>query len=213
MRVRVRKPSSAPARLVRAAWAPSLARRWLRHRIVWLVAAAALAAFVSLSIAAKAKAADAERVGWGTTTSVIVVDRAVGTGEPIAGAISKHELPAAMVPAGALNDVPSDSLAKVHLFPGEVLLEQRVTSASVSGIPEGSVAITLPVQVQLPLLDAGDLVDVWAMDPVDSTTRRVAAAALVLDFTDDDVTIAVTRDQVRAATSAARRPVTITLIG
>lgn len=213
MRVRVIRPSSVPARLLRASWAPSLLRKLLRQRVVWAAAAVVLAVGASLSFGARLRAVETERSGWGATTTVVVVDEQVARGEPIAGLTSARQLPVAMVPDGAVTETPASGVAKVALFPGEVLLEQRVTSAASSGVPDGSVALTVAVLTQVPLLAVGDLVDLWVVEPVSGTTTRAVAAVVVLDFTEDEVTVAVPSAEADVATVAALRPVTITLIG
>lgn len=213
MRVRVVRPSSVPERLIRAVWAPSLIRRLLRHRLVWATAAVMVALVTSMALSARARAVEAARAGWGTTTTVVIVDAPVAVGEPLEGHVSEHEIPVAMVPDGAVATVPATGRAKVALFPGEILMQQRVASTRSSGIPDATVALTMPVLTQVPLLGIGDLVDIWVIDPATGTTSRAASAVVVLAFTDDEVTVAVPEAEADVATVAALRPVAITLIG
>lgn len=209
--MRVRQRTHA----LRVIWAPSMARRLLRHRIVRTTAVVAIGISVALSLAAKSEALDHQRSEWGDVATVLIVNEQVEPGELVAGSVELRELPRAVVPAGSVDVTVSGSRAKVALYPGEVVLRQRVTSApgEPHALPIGTVALTVPIVRLVPFLADGDLVDLWTVDSANFSSRRVAANVVVLAFTEDEITVAVREERVGTVTASSLRPVTITLIG
>jgi hypothetical protein len=164
-------------------------------------------------LSAKVAALDQARLAWGNTSTVAVVTTPVDIGQSVSGAVELRDLPVAMIPRSAVSAVEPGSLAKVPLHVGEVVLAPRLTNSDARGPSAGTVAITLAVVTQVPLLDVGDLVDLWIIDSANFSSRRVAEHVVVLAFSDDDVTVAVPDAQVADATAASLRPVTMTLVG
>ena len=213
MAVRIRLPRQNKTTSLRAAWAPSLLRKLLRHRAVWLVVLLAVASGSSLQVMATIAAVDAERDRWGSSEMFVVVTDEIAVGDFITGNAELRLLPAALVPPGSIRQIPAEAVAKVALHPGETILAERIAGSSRGQIPAGTVAMTLPVTTQVPLLQQGSLVDLWAIDSANFSSRRIAASVVVLAFGQGDVTVAVPTDQVSEATVASLRPVTVTIIG
>jgi hypothetical protein len=200
-------------RSVRAVWAPSLARRVMRHRGVQASAMIVAGLIVSFALSAKVAALDQARLAWESTTTVAVVTKPVEIGQPVAGAVELRDLPVAMVPVEAASEVEPGSLAKVPLHVGEIVLTPRLTNSEADSPGAGTVALTLAVATQVPFLDVGDLVDLWVVDSVNFSSRRVAEHVVVLAFSDHDVTVAVPEGQVGDVAAVSLRPVTLTLVG
>jgi len=198
---------------LRVIWAPSLLRRLLRNRYVQATAVLLVGVICALSLAARVAALDTQRRAWGQGEQALLLVDDVAVGEMVASAVEIRELPKALVPEGAMGAVDDAVRAKVPLYAGEVLLSSRVTGQRTSGLAASTVAMTLPVVAQVPLIAEGDLVDLWAVDSANFTSQRVASNVVVLAFSDRDVTVAVPEAQVPAATVASLRPVTITLVG
>jgi len=207
MRVRQRAHS------FRVIWAPSLARRLIRHRSVQAVGVLALGVTLLVTVSSKSAALQYEQEQWGTRAQVAVVQRPIQVGERVAVAAETVLWPQAMIPPNAVVLVGPDSLAKVALYPGEVVLETRITMQRVDGNDAATATLTLPVAVQVPLLQQGDLVDLWIVDSANLSSQRVVSHVVVLAFSDRDITVAVPHDQVAAATAASLRSVTIALVG
>jgi hypothetical protein len=207
MRVRQRAHS------FRVIWAPSLARRLIRHRLVRAAGILALGVIFAVTVSSKSAALQHQQEQWGTRAEVAVVQRPVEVGQRVAAAAETVLWPQAMIPPNAVVRVGPDSLAKVALYPGEVVLETRITMSGADRYDAVTAALTLPVAVQVPLLQHGDLVDLWIVDSANLSSQLVVSHVVVLAFSDRDITVAVPLDQVGAATAASLRPVTIALVG
>lgn len=197
----------------RLAWAPSPLRRMLHHRFVRAAAILACGIAVSLTWSARVAALDVERERWGELIPVLVVVEPVEVGAPVAPSVETRQLPRAMSPTNSVAEVAPEALAKTPLYPDEVLLADRITHAGSLGPPPGTVALTLSTVATAPLIDHGDLIDVWAVDSANLSSRRIAQGVAVLAVDSDEVTIAVPETQVGDTTAAALRPVVITLVG
>ena len=207
MRVRQRVHSC------RIIWAPSLVRRVIRHRFVQAAGVSALGVTLAATMLSKSAALRDEQEQWGTRVEVALVLRPVEVGERVAAAAGTALWPQAMVPPNAVVLVGPDSLAKVALYPGEVVLKTRITMPGGGRSGAGTVALTMPVAVQVPLLKNGDLVDLWIVDSASLSSQLAVEHVVVLAFSDRDITVAVPLDQVATATAASLRPVTVALIG
>lgn len=198
---------------VRTAWAPSPIRRVLRHRLVRVGLLLAVGIAASNTWSERVANLDEERAKWGEFTEVVVVVGHVDIGAPLAGSVETRQVPQASVPANAISAVARDSLAKTALYEGEILVSDRVTHADPLGPPSGTVAVTLSTVATAPLIDRGDLIDVWEVDSANHSSRRIARNVVVLSLASDEITIAVSESQVAHTTAAALRPVVITLVG
>jgi hypothetical protein len=97
---------------------------------IW-IAAAALTIVAGASVHGALAALDDQRQSWGTTTSVWLAARDLAAGDPVAGGIERHTVPAAMVPSDALEidgDPSSATLARQHIGTGEIVTELDVTA-------------------------------------------------------------------------------------
>jgi hypothetical protein len=112
-----------------------LARRpWL----YWL-AVAVLAAIAGLVVADAASGVDAARRAWGTTRSVVVAAVDVAPGTDLEGVTEVRSLPAPMVPAGAVAELPVEATARQVLAAGEIVMTHDVaaTTGPQALIPDG----------------------------------------------------------------------------
>ena len=129
-----------------------LARRpWLYWSAVGVCAAAVWA-----SMSAAAAGVERERAAWGATQRVWVTDAALGAGEPISA--SAREYPTAMVPAAAVDMLPS-GVAAHPLSAGEVVVASDVAGAR-GLLPFGWLVFAVPIDGS-PTLGTGDAVAVF----------------------------------------------------
>lgn len=199
-------------RAARVAWAPSRARRVLRHRVVRIVLAVTAAVLVAVFVQDRSVTATTAVERWGSTTSVVVVERFVAAGDELAEAVALGTRPTAMVPSGAMTAVPIDGRAGVDLYPGELLLLDRVRNADERGMPRGTLAVTVVIDGAAPLVTPGDLVDLWVTDAANLSSRRVVDSVVVLARHDEELTIAVPEQLVGDVAVAALRPLTVALL-
>ena len=211
MRVR---PRVHAARVI---WAPSRARRLLRHRATRVGVVVALGLLTGIRLVSTLEELDQQRADWGSSEVVLVVTERIEPGELVADSVETQELPVALMASGSVDHVGSDSRAKVTMFPGEIVIGERVTAADDEAgsveLPGGTVALTVPIVRLVPLLAEGDLVDLWTVDSANFSSRRVATNVLVLALSDDDITVAIPQDDVGAVALASLRPVTVALVG
>jgi len=172
-----------------------------------------LAIGVTTSLTARMATLEAERASWGTTQPVLVVVERVDVGETVADAVELRDVPEALAPRGVVAALDPAAVARVPLFPGELLLGDRITTGDASFATDGAIALTVPVVRQVPLIEVGSLVDLWIVDGANLSSLRVAERVAVLAFSEDDLTVAVPPEQVVDATAASLRPVTVTLVG
>lgn len=149
---------------------------------------------------------------WGTTTSVVVVQRLVPAGAELTGALAMESRPQAMVPDGAMTALPTSGRAGVDLFPGELLLLDRVRNSDDRGMPHDTLAVTVMIDGAAPLVTQGDLVDLWVTDAANLSSHRVVHSVVVLARHDDELTIAVPQALVGDVAVAALRPLTVALM-
>ncbi len=193
-------------------------------RLWWvLVLSSALAAgWLMSSVVAGAERA---RLAWGRSTTVLVVEHDLDAGERL-GALDVRAVrwPAALVPPGALLEVPAHAVARTALVAGEVVLTARLAPAGLRGVaaalPPGSRAIAIPTEPgTAPPLAVGDRVDVLvALAPEAAGDGppgfSVATDALVVALDEAAVTIAVQREVApRIAVALGQGAVTLALVG
>ncbi len=196
-------------------------RRHPRARVLLsavLLAAAFLVAHRSLTAAAAARA------DWGRTVPAVVAVDDIEAGDALSGATEVRDLPAAVVPDGALTSLDGDESARAALYAGEIVVAARVAPDGLTGVaaavPDGHRAVAVPTQPgAAPTLSVGDLVDVLvAVDPAFSggvpPGFAVAEAAPVIDIGDEAVTVAVPRSaSPRVAFAVSQGLVTLALVG
>ncbi len=187
---------------------PAVARRW--------AVVVALAALTAATTAHLVTGAESARRAWGRTRPVLVVDRPVGAGDPLADAVRTVRWPTALAPADTVDHLPSGAEAAADVDRGLPLTTALVTAPGASRA-DGRLRVALRRgDASLPVA-AGDRVDVWAtVDPSLSGgrpgTRAVAREALVTEASDDTVVVAVTPAEVGEVAEAAALA-TITLVG
>lgn len=190
----------------------ALRRRPLAYWCTTVLAAAAAALLVG-GLTARAEAAAAR---YGGLRPVVVVDGPVDTGDEVdAGEVRVEHVPRAFVPAGALSSVPDGRTALGPLYPGEVLLAERLAPDGLHGVaallPDGTRAMAVPAGPAALRVRTGDVVDVLATAP-DGTSQVVADVATVVDAGDATTTVAVrVSDAPSVATALTQATVTLAL--
>jgi Flp pilus assembly protein CpaB len=204
----------------------------LRHRpaLRWLLVVG-LAAITGLFAARVVDSARSARTRWGAGHPVVVMVEAVAAGDRIeATEVEVRSLPAALLPTTAVTDPPIGRVATSDLYPGEVLVEERVAPEGVQGaaalLPPGSRALAVPSGPGTPPLLVGDTVDLLAtydpflFDPAAATTpaggagEMVVSGATVIDVSEGAVTVAVDPDDApEVAFALSQGAVTLALAG
>jgi hypothetical protein len=210
-RGRARIPRSRATVAHRLLADPSVLHRWLLAAALAVVAAAVVGSVVDR--------AQATRDRWGPTRTVLVLDRAVRAGDPLAGATEAARWPASLVPRGALDHLPAGARAAGPATAGTPLTRAGL-APRLGGLGAGRRRIALPAgSARLPLRP-GDRVDLWATtDPSlteDGTlsTHRVAIGAAVIASSERTVVVAVEpREVADVAAAAALATVTVVATG
>ena len=188
-----------------------------------LVVVVLLAVLVGLVVHRTTAGAAEVAARLGQTASVAVVQREVAAGETIEpGDVELSARPVAHLPRGAVTDDPTGSTVTQTLHPGEVVVTDRLAVDGRAGpaalVPAGWRAVVVPV-IDAPIpTRPGDLVDVIAsFDPTlveRDPSLVVAADAVVVDVTEDAVTVAVPRSRVtQVAFALTNGIVTLALVG
>lgn len=188
-----------------------------RRALPWYLAAVLLTVLTAGFVHGALQRAAAAEAGYGTTRPVVVATAVVEVGRPIDPAVAEvRALPRALVPDGALDEVPVGRRALVALSAGEVVLAHRVSGSSAAGpgglLEPGQRAVPVPVAVPGLPLAPGDRIDLVAGGapgggvvgdlPVGPTGPDVVATdARVLVAGDETVVVAV--EAVTAAEVAA----------
>jgi len=139
---------------------------------------------------------DAERRSWGTTRQVWVAAADVAAGQPVRAIAA--DVPVALVPPGAVDEPPGDSLARQRVTDGEIVVGADLTAAP------GPAALAAPDTVVV------GLVDPLARNAAVGLHVQIAAEGVVLTesaevvgLSDDVILIAVaTRDGPVVASAA-----------
>ncbi len=182
-----------------------------------VVGALALAAgFAAFQLTADAAAAQAR---FGETVGVVVLQRDVDAGAILGpDDVAIESLPIALVPDGALRVLPVGSALRGNRHGRSVLADDDLAGAegSAARIPPGWRGVALESTL-LPV-SPGDLVDVVAtFDALIADGKPsivVAEAAVVVDVSEESVTIAVPAALTPAVSYAVvNATVTLTLIG
>ena len=182
----------------------------MRHRLLWV--ALALIGSTALWTTGQRWRTDAHeaRAAWGELVDVAIVTEPVRAGQPIEGSVVEiARRPRAVVPAGAVSDVPLATTARVDLVPGEMLLEGRIGG----GFEAGRVEVAVASANAVPALAVGDLVDVWVVDGPATPARPVVVSAIVVAHDGDRVTLAVDRSEVAVLVAKLDRTLTVVRVG
>lgn len=176
-------------------------------------------------VAATVRRADGARAAWGEPTAVLVVTRDLAAGERVDSSNTRPaQLPAPLVPGGALGTLPEDGRLSAAVYDGEVLRAERLAPAGVSALaarlPRGTRAVAIPLEPgTAPTLEVGDHVDVLvALAPEAAGSGppgfSLADDVLVVDVNDLAATVAVSRDAAaRIGVAYGQGAVTLALVG
>lgn len=187
------------------------ARRALLRRAAALLVCGA----VCVSVVQRVQDAERTRVRWGTTTQLLVARRDLPPGWAIGpDDVRRVEWPTALMPSGALDEVPTGARLRAPMAHGEALVAHRVDGSDrgewAAMLTPEQVAIQLPLSAPLPGAAAGDLVDVLAPDTATSpdltgslAAERVATSARLLHVDEQHATVAVRSDEAVDTAGAA----------
>lgn len=157
----------------------------------------------------------AQQAGWGRSVVAPIATAAGRAGDVLrADDIGWRRLPAIAVPAGTatrIGELVGTRLAS-PIAVGEVLSPSRLADAAPSALAaragDGNVAIAVPSSDAAPIVVAGDTVEV-----VDAAGGLAVATARVLAVRDDQVVVAVRRDEASRLAVALAGPVTLAIRG
>ena len=152
-----------------------------RHPWVYWLTIAALAALVAVGAQRAVARVDAQRRTWGQQQSVWITTSGIEPGQVIAA--DRNDVPAAIVPVDAAEEVHAGTVARQHLGAGEIVTNGDITAAGAAGlIPIGWSAFAVPASVEH--FTTGDHVGVYAGD-------QYLAPGLVVAAGDSDLMVAV----------------------
>src|SRR6476660_5768346 len=98
-----------------------------RHPWTYWLVVVVLAGAVGLSAARAVARVDAARRSWGQQQSVWIAAVAIDPGQPITA--ERREVPLAVVPAGAVLEIPPDAIAKQRVGAGEIITNSDVSAS------------------------------------------------------------------------------------
>jgi SAF domain len=180
-----------------------LARRpWIHWCVV-----VALATGAAWSVAAALAGVDRARAAWGTVARVVVANQPLAPGDPLAGATQLRSVPLAVVPAGAVGELPDGAVARQRIGPDEIVTIDDVAARAgpPALAPPGTrivaVAETVPTAAVV-----GDRVAV-ASDGVE-----LVDGAVVVGRIDGAVLLAVDAGRAAGVAAAAVAPAGVALL-
>lgn len=185
-----------------ARWSPSVLCRTLRRHAFYWTTALALAAATGLIVnAATARArARALEDAFGARVAVIVTTSGIAGGTPLLGATETLDFPESLVPDEAVTELEVGQLAAHPLTAGSVL-----TSADV--LQSGSIAMTkaaiaVPIGPTTPPVQRGlTVLLVVNADPFSGFEAQIIDG-IVTNTTDQQVVVAISRDDLPTASAA-----------
>ncbi|RMH81773.1 MAG: hypothetical protein D6683_03515 [Actinomyces sp.] len=162
------------------------------HRTRRILVAALAAVVAWTAVRGATSEAASTRAAWQPAGPVLVVSRAVTDGAPLSPAdVESRRVPAFLVPADALTELPAGARALDDLTPGEIVRAARLaplgSSVTAARLPPGSGGVVLPADAAVGL-EAGDRVDLVAFASGLTVTR---GARVVRVGPDGDTTVAV----------------------
>ena len=193
-----------------------------RPSAYWLLAGA-LALLTALVVSRAVGRAEAGAARLGGLRPAVVATATVPAGATIgSGDTEVRQLPAALVPPGAVEALPEPTVVAATIHEGEVVLAARLAPAGASALaaalPPGTRWVAVPVEPSALPVEPGDVVDVLAtFDPdlADGSDPTVAVArgAIVVDVGEDSVVVAVTPGQApRVAFAVAGGAVSLAVV-
>jgi Flp pilus assembly protein CpaB len=169
------------------------------------VRAAVVTVVVVLTFAlagAQMRAAQAARARWDEVRQVAVARHDLRPGATVdAAAVELRELPARVIPEGAVGAPPVGAVVRYPIVAGEPILTARLAPDGLTGVaallPPGHRAVAVAVApTARPPLEIGDRVDVLTAIPsVESPdglpSGPLVEGALVVDIASESVTVAI----------------------
>jgi hypothetical protein len=180
-----------------------LARRpWIHWCLV-----VALAAGAAWSVAGALAGVDRARAAWGTVERVLVATRPIVPGDELDDATQLRSVPLAVVPDGAIGELPPDAVARQRIGPEEIVTVDDVAARSgpPALAPRGTRIVTV-VQTVPTAAVVGDRVAV-ASDGVE-----LVDDAVVVGHVDGAVLLAVDAGRAAAVAAAAATPGGVALL-
>jgi Flp pilus assembly protein CpaB len=172
-------------------------RRWQRAAVYW-VAVAALAAATVWLVSHQLGRADSTVRAWGERVRTVVMTVDAPAGHRLAAADMRLvDLPAAARPADALDEAPVGAPLAAAVYAGEPLVAGRVAPSGVSALaaslPAGHRGMAVPVDVTMPPLEPGDVVELRAatIDDAGALRTEPAGTARVIAVEEESVVVAV----------------------
>ncbi len=134
---------------------------------------------------------DAERRAWGTTRTVWVTVGDVAAGQPVRATAA--DVPAALVPPGAVTEPPGDAVARQRVTAGEIVVDADVAAAAgPAGLAEPGTVIV-------------GIVDPLARNvAVGSTVQATADGVIVCD---EATVVAISDDVIQLAVPERDAPI------
>lgn len=205
------RPSPKRRRAESPMWRRSSLYRWLRRPLVYWSAVTLLVVATAVGVTRQSDLQRELEAVYGELQQVPVAVSLVRAGEPLdAGAVRWEPRPAAAVPPGALGELAEGAVAAAAIYPGEVVLTERVAGLGgglSSRLPAGVAAVSVPTTYGVPPVRPGDSVslvavfDGFAADAAPEA-RTVAHRATVLDLDEEAVTVAIRAAEVEPTVSA-----------
>ncbi|MGK2948190.1 MAG: SAF domain-containing protein, partial [Acidimicrobiales bacterium] len=204
---------------------PSLGLVLRRHPRLRQALLGATALAMAASVLSITESAEERRAAWGTTTPVVVATTDIAVGAAVdVGTAEVVEWPAALVPPGALTEVPDGQRATSPIWAGEVVDHRRLATRDLSAVaarlPAGTRAVAVPVEPgTAPPLEVGDRVDVLVALPAEAAGGgppgfALATDAPVVEVGDTSVVVALSPDLApKVAVALGQGAVTLALVG
>lgn len=205
--------------IVPATWRVRIRRFRRRPLVYWtvVVVVAATSGLTVLHVTARAEAAASR---YGSTVAVPVAARPVAAGTTLqARDVQWRRVPRALLPRVRAARRPAGRVVVSALFPGEVVVEERLAPSGLHGaaalVPAGSRALAVPSGPSTPHVARGDHVDLLSVVADEAAASSVVAAgALVVEVDDQSLTVAVSEQEAPAVAAAlARGTVAVALVG
>lgn len=200
-----------PIRPRPARFARPVRTRLPRTALPWWLAVGLLALLTGTVVNGALRRAEVSEARWGRTRGVLVATSTIAAGSPLhRDQTANRRLPAAMVPAGALVELPPGRVALATIAEGEIVIASRVSGERAAGtaalLPPGTRALMVPLDVAGLPVRVGDRVDLLATGvggpdgdlPADGAQpapadQPVAEGALVVAVQPDALVVAVDR--------------------
>lgn len=167
-------------------WMPRLRMLLARHPWIYWLTVFAVAGALALSVTAALAEVRRERESWGESVTVFVSTTAISIGDPIATSVETRQVPLAMVPAEALQEIPDAAVAAQRVSAGEIVVGIDVSAGRgpLALLPDGWLAIFFESPVN-ETFSVGDSASVLAGG------EMIAPDAIIIQILADGVVVGV----------------------